>query len=166
MIRLFVIVSTLILAASHSSVSIVQSNVPPDTVITLERTICYGSCPMYTLTVTADGSVSFQPKHVDGRAIVSGRVKQGSISKDKVRELVSEFERANYFSFKDSYRLFDKECSESWTDHPSAITSLTINGKFKSVDHDYGCKGNIVLDRLTDLENKIDEIANTKQWLN
>jgi hypothetical protein len=166
MIHLLVIVSTLMLGASYSSVTMIQSNVPPDTVITLERTICYGSCPMYTLTVKADGSVSFQPKYVEGRAIVSGEMKRTSISRDKVKELLLQFAKADYFAFKDSYKLFDKECPESWTDHPSAITSLTINGKYKSVNHDYGCKGNIGLDRLTELEKQIDEIANTKRWLN
>jgi hypothetical protein len=166
MIRLFFFVSTLILAASYSTVPIVQSNVPPDTVITLERTICYGACPMYTLTVKADGSVSFQPKYVEGRAIVSGELKRTSISRDKVKELVLQFAKADYFAFKDRYEFGDKECAESWTDYPSAITSITINGKSKSVNHYYGCMGNIVLDRLTELESKIDEIANTKQWLN
>jgi hypothetical protein len=163
---LFVIVSNLILVASYSSVPVVQSNVPPDTVITLERTMCYGPCPMYALTVKADGSVSFEPKYVEGRAIVSGEVKRTSVSRDKVKELLLQFAKADYFAFKDSYQLFDKECTESWTDHASAITSLTINGRYKSVNHDLGCKGNTDLDRLTELETKIDDFANTKQWLN
>ena len=166
MIRLFVIVSAAILFASYLGPSIVQSDVPPDTVITLERTICYGSCPMYTLTVKADGSVSFQPRYVEGRAIVSGDLKQGNISKEKLKELVSRFEKVDYFSFKDSYKFGDKDCPKSWTDSPSAITSITINGRSKSVHHYYGCEGNILLERLTELESKIDEIVNTKQWLN
>jgi hypothetical protein len=79
---------------------------------------------------------------------------------------VLQFAKADYFSFKESYKFGDKECVESWTDYPSAITSITINGKSKSVNHYYGCRGNIVLDRLTELESTIDDIANTKQWLN
>ena len=150
----------------QKDIFIIKSDIPPDVVITLERTICYGPCPMYTLTVKADGSVNFQPRYVRGRDIVAGNSKRGRITKEKVKELISEFERADYFSFKDSYKLFESECPESWSDHPSAITSLTIKGRFKTINHDYGCQGNPVLEKLSKLEKKIDEIVNTKRWLN
>lgn len=139
--------------------------VPPDTLITLERTMCPGLCPVYKLTIRADGTVQFEGRHVEAGEVSPGEIKKGTISKEGIDSLVSEFEKADYFSFKDSYRIGDKDCRESRTDHPSAITSITINGKSKSVTHDYGCKGNARLDDLTKLESKIDEVADTKQWL-
>jgi hypothetical protein len=52
-----------------------------------------------------------------------------------------------------------------WTDLPSAYTSITIDGRSKRVEHYHGCKGAEILERLTGLENKIDETVNTKQWI-
>src|SRR5215510_11697948 len=34
-------------------------DIPPDTLITLEHTECYGECPSYELTIRADGTVVF-----------------------------------------------------------------------------------------------------------
>jgi hypothetical protein len=36
-----------------------EPKVPSDTLITSQRTGCYGTCPSYTLTIAADGSVIF-----------------------------------------------------------------------------------------------------------
>ena len=120
---------------------------------------------MYTVTIDSAGTVQFQPRFVRDRKTVLGEVKKGHINDEQLRELLAAFEKVDYFSFKDSYEAYSKDCPQSWTDHPSAITSITLNGKSKSVNHYYGCKGNDSLKKLTELESKIDEIANTKAWL-
>jgi hypothetical protein len=48
------------------------------------------------------------------------------------------------------------------TDLPYAITSITIGGQTKTVNHYYG--DDSAPQQLTDLESKIDEIVNSKQW--
>ena len=35
-------------------------SIQPQVVITLERTVCYGTCPAYTLRITGDGSVEYE----------------------------------------------------------------------------------------------------------
>lgn len=120
---------------------------------------------MYSVTIDSAGTVQFQPRYVSDRRIVVGEVKKGHINEEQLKELLSAFKNADYFSFKDSYEFGSKDCPQSPTDHPSAITSITLNGKSKSVNHYYGCEGNDSLRKLTELESKIDEIVNTKAWL-
>ncbi len=141
----------------------VKDKIPDDLLVTLERKGCYGTCPIYILTVKADGSVLFEGK---GFTKIVGKA-EAKISKDKIEELIKEFENADYFNLNGKYD--SKNCYQV-TDNPSAITSIQINGKQKSVDHYYGCEQGSAdfekeLSKLTKLENKIDEIVETKRWI-
>jgi hypothetical protein len=142
--------------------------IPKDTTITLERTECFGSCPSYKLTVSADGAVSFTGK----KNVKTVGNAQSRINPKQMKQLVAAFERIDYFSLRDDYganRVYApapaEGCPEMWTDYPGAYTSLTINGKTKHVAHYYGCQGTETLKKLMALENRIDEIVNIKQWV-
>jgi len=74
-----------------------------------------------------------------------------------VRQLISEFKKAEYFSFYTNYK--DRHV----TDMPSAITYININGVAKSIRHYHGDSN--APRELTELENKIDEIVNSDQWI-
>ncbi len=137
-------------------------NIPQDLMITLERTVCFGECPDYKLTITADGAAVFEGRHAvkqDGATIKS------VISQEKLKQLIAEFDRVKFFSFEDDYTGDSRVCDEVVTDCPSAITSIRIIGKSKTVKHYHGCLGPKVPKELAELENKIDEIVNTAQWL-
>jgi hypothetical protein len=47
----------------------------------------------------------------------------------------------------------------------AVVTAITINRKYKSIEHYYGCEGTETLTNLTDLERKFDEIVNIRQRL-
>jgi hypothetical protein len=79
--------------------------------------------------------------------------------------LMADFDRVKFFSLEDNYSHDRRVCDEVWTDNPSAITSIRINGKSKTVNHYYGCRGPKAPKELTELEDKLDEIVNTAQWL-
>ena len=128
--------------------------------ITLERTTCFGTCPAYTLTIFDDGKVVFE-----GKEFVKQKGKaEGQITKAELAQLVRQFERINYMKLEDEYGIGDR-CPDLWTDYPSAITSFTTNGATKRINHYLGCRGLTILDQLTALENKIDEVANTQRWI-
>ena len=129
-------------------------------VITLERTTCFGTCPAYKLTIFDDGKVVFEGKDF---VKTKGKAK-GRITKARVADLLREFDRIDYVKLDDDYGEGNK-CPEGWTDYPSAITSLTRDGKQKTVRHYLGCRGLPILDQLTTLENKIDQVANTRRWI-
>ncbi len=134
-------------------------DIPPDTLMTLERTMCMGRCPVYKLTISADGKVLYE-----GREYVKKEGKaEGRISREKLRGLLAAFDRINYFGLSDRYD--GSNCPEAPTDSPSAITSLRVNGKEKVVNHYLGCRGIAVAGELTGLEDEIDQAVNVGQWV-
>jgi hypothetical protein len=139
----------------------VRHHSPTPQVITLQRTVCFGTCPEYKLTILADGRVLYE-----GISYVKTKGKAwGRITRQQLKELISEFNKINYSSLADSYTPGTKNCPQSMTDMPAATTSLTRNGKSKTVIHYHGCRGLPVLDQLTQLENKIDEAVDVNKWI-
>jgi hypothetical protein len=137
-----------------------ETSIPSDALITLERTSCFGTCPIYKLEISADGSVVYEGKE---NVKTKGRA-ESQIASEKLKRLLAHFESIDYFSLADYYESGDS-CRSYATDNPSALTSLRMNGRSKSVSHYYGCRGTEILERLTELEAAIDEAANSKQWV-
>ena len=124
-----------------------------DVIITLERTMCFGKCPVYTLTIYGDGTVSYEgKKHV---AVMGSQM--ASIGERKVNQLIDEFMRINYFSLQNSYT------KRGMTDMPSAITSIRIGGREKTVRHYYGDR--TAPPELKQRESRIDEIVGSARWV-
>jgi len=122
-------------------------------VITLERTICYGTCPIYKITIFGDGRVQY----VGERFVRIAGTRSAKISKEKVHQLIDIFQKAGFSSLKDSYT------TEHITDFPSAIISITVSGKTKTVTHYHGDTGAPKV--LNELENRIDQTVDSKQWI-
>jgi hypothetical protein len=126
--------------------------------VSLERTPCFGSCPVYSIAVSSSGVVTYE-----GRANVR-RVGTATsqIPTKEVEALLIELERAGYFTFSDRYALSEPTCGRYSTDSPSVISSATFRGRTKRIEHDYGCGG--VPGALTLLENRIDEALGSGRW--
>ena len=130
-------------------------------VITLERTPCFGSCPAYKISIYGNGLVIYEGKDF----VKLKDTADSRITKDQVQELVQEFQRLDYMKLPDNFGNDEKTCPESGTDYPSAITSFNWEGKQKTVHHYLGCRGLPILDQLWKLEDKIDEVVNSKRWV-
>ncbi len=130
----------------------------PDVAISLERTPCFGTCPVYRIQVTPAGGVTYE-----GRANVR-RVGTATaqIPPERVTALLREMEQAGYFTFSDRYAVSEPTCRRYSTDSPSAISSATYRGRTKRIQHDYGCGG--VPGALTVLEQRIDDVLGSDQW--
>lgn len=120
--------------------------------LTLERTACFGFCPMYKLSVYGNGKVVYEGT----RFVKVTGTRTTTISQTAVRKLIAEFQKINYFNLQDSY-------TGGHTDAPSAITSLTMGKKQKTVNHYLPSPD--APTQLTELENKIDAVVNSKQWI-
>ncbi|HKO51010.1 MAG TPA: DUF6438 domain-containing protein, partial [Polyangiaceae bacterium] len=127
---------------------------PPDSVpgataiATLERTGCYGECPVYRLTVNNDGSVVYVGTRwvkVLGRQVYK-------ISEAQLAELHAAFERANFSQLRD----YDKVES---TDDDWAHLSYRRGGGFKRVRHYHG--DNAAPAALGALEDEFDRIVDS-----
>ncbi len=130
-------------------------------VITLERSVCFGTCPSYKVAVASDGTVTFE-----GRDFVKTKgTATAQIKPNDFNNLVNEFEKVKYFSLDDKYEPGSPGCGRAATDNPYARTSIQINARTKSLSHYHGCGDSEVLRALTALERKIDEIAGTEKWI-
>ena len=121
-------------------------------VITLQRSRCFGICPVYNITIYGNGTVRYE-----GIANVNTTgIQISNISENHVRQLLTEFRNINYFSFNET-----EIASHVVYDAPVFTTSLTLNGKTKTIQHYETTDPK----ELTVLENTIDEIVDSNQWI-
>lgn len=127
-----------------------------DTLVKMERTICYGFCPAYELIIQENGKVTFIGKsHVahEGRA-------EGEISDEDLTHLIEAVQKSHFMEMPSS-----PECESRMTDHPSVFLTIQIDGKRHSINHYHGCKGFEYEEELYDLEEKIDSLAGVDKWV-
>jgi hypothetical protein len=120
---------------------------PTITEITLERTVCYGFCPIYKVILRSDNTATyigmkFVERQGTYKAYISG-----------FEHLAKIIEARKYFSLRNRY-------TKPVTDMPSAITSVVRNGKRKTVDN-YGNSGPI---ELWEIETLIDGLIANARW--
>jgi hypothetical protein len=149
--------------ASKKDVAPVEGSAAPQTgrpmsAITLERTSCYGHCPVYTLAVSPEGKITYQGtanvKHVGSAS--------GEVPATRVSALLDELDKAGYFSFADRYTPSEPSCGRYATDLPGAITSATLDGRTKRIEHDQGCGA--APEALVVLERRIDDVLGSSRW--
>jgi hypothetical protein len=140
-------------AASHPA---------PDTAaegVTLDRGSCFGTCPVYALTLGRDGSVRFEGR----RFVADTGLSTGTVPRASVDSLFAELQAAGYFDFADSYRSGDAVCRRYATDLPTVITEVRLDGRVKRIEHDRGCADAPAV--LSQLENRIDDVAGVARWI-
>lgn len=137
--------------------------------VTLERTRCFGTCPVYRVVILGDGRVKY-----DGYQYVKVASATTTLSSEQIEALLAAINKVAYFSLRDSYRRGGEGCPTWVTDHPSALTSVTSGGVTKKIDHNLGCRELPGPDKprdapyppeLTTFENAIDEIVDTSRWV-
>jgi hypothetical protein len=128
--------------------------VDADTLVTLQRSECFGVCPAYSLSVSGEGAVSYLgARYVKVRGEASSQV-----SVSEVQELVNEMWDAGYL-----HMVEPSPCNGSITDAPSVITSLTLGQQTHRVTHYHGNPCSPAA--LTTIEDRIDEVAGSERWL-
>ena len=121
--------------------------------VTLRRTVCFGACPAYTVTLHTDGSATFDGDRFV--AVVGHR--DYRVDPAAVRKLVAEFKAAHFFELKDEYR-------GNVTDLPTVRLTLTIGDKTKTVI-DYAGEMAGMPKVVRKLELAVDEVGQTEQFV-
>jgi uncharacterized protein (AIM24 family) len=97
--------------------------------VSLERTMCYGSCPVYKVTVFGDGRVVYDGEHFVAK---EGR-HEWRTTKRRMTAIVKAIEKAGFF---------DTEFSDEGlfvTDMPSTITTVEfVDGRKKRIERYHG----------------------------
>jgi len=91
-------------------------------VASIERTACYGSCPIYRATFFSDGRV----RYVGKRFIPNVGTYDLVISADEVKSIGEKAVGIGYFDLKDKY-------DSPVIDFPSCVTTFTSDGRSKTV---------------------------------
>jgi hypothetical protein len=132
---------------------------PDAPVVTLERTPCFGTCPVYQVAISRSGAVRFVGKqHVARQGEATAEIPAA-----RVDSLLEALESGGYFGFADEYVMGAQACGQYATDSPTVITSATAGGRTKRIRHDYGCFA--APRELVRLERLIDEAAETSRWV-
>jgi hypothetical protein len=132
--------------------------VPDDFAIKLERTSCFGACPVYSVTIDAKGKVTYDGKkfvRVEGRQV-------DQIPVSRVAELAATVERIRFFDLNDEYRVIRNADGTTTmvTDLPTTFITATMGGRSKVIIDYVGAP-----ESLKELETQIDETARTKRWI-
>ena len=99
-----------------------EQPIPSDLLITLERTWCLGSCPIYKVAIDGSGCVIWK-----GRDFVDVEGEQfAQVPLDAVRTLMARFESIDFANLRGSYDV-------SVSDIPSAYVTLRKDGQSKRV---------------------------------
>ncbi len=152
--RIIPALAAAILVALVAPMTLPASAQEPDAeiAVTLERGACFGSCPIYKVTVYTDGTVVFE-----GERFVEAEGRQTTtIEPEVVEQLVAGFEAAGYFDWEDEYTEM------TVSDLPTIITSVTRNGETKQITRYAG--DSKAPAALPYLEAWIDLAAYTGQW--
>ncbi len=117
--------------------------------VELFRSGCYGSCPVYTVRISANGDVSW-----NGRMYVNAHGdRRASIKPEDARTLLERFRTTRFWSLCGSY-------TRSITDSSTIDTHVEIGGQSKAVSN----YADSAPAWVADLEDAIDEAANTHRW--
>lgn len=132
--------------------------VPSDALIRLQRTACYGRCPIHTVTIDGHGTVTYAGERFV--RVVGQRT--AHIDRSKVASLLATAERIRFFHMRDAYRLIENPDGtvDVVFDRPTTFVSVTVNGRTKRIEDYVGAPAS-----LAEFEREIDDAAGTKQWV-
>ena len=126
--------------------------------ISLERTVCFGTCPSYIVTLLADGSVTFEGReHVKTKGVATKK-----IDASKLIPIFKKLEEIHFWELEDSYRT-KKNADGSITsisDLPTKNVTVKTATKTKKVEDYFGTPAG-----MNELELLIDEVAGVNEWV-
>jgi TonB family protein len=121
----------------------------PQDFVELFRSGCYGSCPVYTVRIAANGDVSWK-----GRMFVNATgERRATLKAEDARALLERFRTPQFWSLCGSY-------TRMITDSSTIETHVEIGGQGKTVSN----YADSAPAWVAELEDAIDEAANTYQW--
>lgn len=122
-------------------------------VITLDRTMCFGTCPDYRVEIRGDGSVTYEGRHY----VEATGTRSAKIPVEAVHALFEKFRDAEFFWSHDAYEA-------EVTDMPTYTVTIAFDKTSKTI-RDYAGSMAGMPEAFTEIETAIDETANTAQWI-
>ena len=118
--------------------------------IDFEADGCYGTCPIFAMTISNDGMAKYDAKMFNER---QGEFKT-TIKKPQLVRLLNLIAKSDFFSLNSEY-------SVDYTDQPTyKLTIKLTNGKIKTIE-DYGPNGP---EKLKLVYKKIFSLRQSQDW--
>ncbi|MFO0611792.1 MAG: DUF6438 domain-containing protein [Polyangiaceae bacterium] len=149
---------------SPTSVTAVPSSTPSDApgepaiageLLEMHRAACYGTCPVYTVTVFDDGRVVYEGTDF---VMTKGKAEK-TIDAATIAKLRDAFHAVDWFNLGQ----YAYDSSKDPTDGPSTELYFGENGRGHRVEH-YRSSLRAPAG-LRDLESKIDALLETEKWI-
>lgn len=132
--------------------------VSADSRVTMQRMPCFGTCPVYTVDIAADGTVTFTGE----RFVEVTGTSTAMIDAAAAAALIQNLVAAGFYELEDRYTDDAKVCGSYHTDAPRVRLMLRTEGRVKTVEHDYGCSDVPV--RLREMQERVDSVAGVTRW--
>lgn len=140
---------------SHPPSAVVDA----DSYIEMQRLPCFGTCPVYSVRIVADGTVTF-----DGERFVEATgVSTATIEPAAAAHLMHELVAGGFNELPARYTHDAKDCGSYHTDAPRVILTLRMSGREKTVEHDYGCSD--APESLRRMQTLVDSVAGVARWI-
>jgi hypothetical protein len=150
---LIVAYSLTLVACAHTDSSVPQQPAAARLVASLERTECYGTCPIYKVSLFSDGTIKYDGK----RFVKNTGTATAQSGTSTLSELAKAFAHARFFELADTYERLDV------TDHPSAIVFFDDSTRHKTVSHYHGDRS--APESLRKLEDEIDRVLGSERFI-
>ena len=124
--------------------------------IYLERTMCYGDCPVYVVKINAKGLVKLNEKQWFDVDLDS---QEYTINQESIYKLNEIIHKYGYFTLKKNF-----ENNYCLTDLPYCITKIELqDGTKRKIEHYLGDR--VYPKKLTTIENWIDKLIEVNTYL-
>jgi Domain of unknown function (DUF6438) len=145
-------------------IAITQAPTPPQSppaptpaplVLSLSRSVCYGTCPEYVATLYEDGTLSYE-----GKRFVKVT---GARTKTLDADTVARVKRA---LSDPTFTALPPHCCDcyEWTDNPTTTITFMFEGTRRVVEHYHGCRQE-KLAWLSKFENTLDDLLGTAEFV-
>lgn len=119
------------------------------TEIGIERTACFGDCPIYTFIIKSDGTFRYKGvEYVERKGEFTGKIPVWYF-----HQLAQFIRDSSYMELEDAY-------TQEVTDHPTTYTMVVMNGKRKTISN-YANAGPT---KLWAIEQLIDDLITKAEW--
>jgi hypothetical protein len=122
--------------------------------VQMSRTFCYGTCPVYTVSVNAQGQVNY----LGEKWVQESGNHSWQISPQRVEELKAAVADARFMSITQAEI---DECPSTRTDHSTVHFEIQIGETTNTIRHYTGCYGLEVYGKLTQLSRQVDRTLHT-----
>jgi hypothetical protein len=145
-LALFIAVFLFICSCKSAPKNTGDDNRFKNSMITMEKTACYGTCPVYSIIIYGNGKTVYEGKeHVKK----TGKYEK-QLSPQEISKLFNAFECANFFDFRSEY-------TEEVTDLPTTYLTFEHRGFKKKITDYYGAP-----EELKKLEKLVEAIVESE----